>query len=147
MPAATRARVVVVAAASNFKHTIPIQMKSYLLVSALAAVLTLFTVGVPVHAQAAAPATTAPATSSKKIPYKGTISAIDTTANTVTIKTSKGDMVMAVNESTKYKGGKSLADFAVGDAVTGSYMKDDSGKMMAASIHKAKTKAPAPAAQ
>jgi hypothetical protein len=111
------------------------------------AALTLFAVGLPVHAQTSTPSATAPAASAKKIPYKGTISAVDATAMTITIKGAKGDMMMAVTPATKYKGGTSLADFAVGDKVTGSYTKDDGGKMTAASIHKAKPKAAAPAAQ
>ena len=99
----------------------------------------------PLASQTSAPADSAPAASksTKKIPYKGTISAIDTPATTVTIKSTKGDMVMAVTPATKFKGGKALSDFAVGDAVTGSYTKDDTGSLTAASLHKKKVKAAA----
>jgi ABC-type enterochelin transport system substrate-binding protein len=72
--------------------------------------------------------------SSKHMPYHGTIMAIDMSANTVTIQTDSGTMTMAVNENTKFKypgGSLSLSDFKVGEEVTGAFMMDDSGKMIA----------------
>ena len=78
--------------------------------------------------------------SEKKIPYRGTITAVDTSANTVTVKGAKGDMTLMFNTDTKYKGGSALSDFKVGDMVTGSYMKDADGKMTAHSVHKKMSK-------
>jgi hypothetical protein len=82
--------------------------------------------------------TTAPTSvneSSKHTPYQGTIMAIDMSANTITIQTDQGTMTMTVNESTKFRGGSSsLSDFKVGDKISGMFMMDDSGKMMAVSI-------------
>ena len=119
-------------------------MKLTLLTSALVAVLTLTCVS----AQAQAPAATSSSTTTssttttapmgKKIPYKGTITAVDASANTVTVKGAKDTMTLMIDSSTKYKGGKALSDFAVGDMVTGSYTKDDAGKMTACSVHKKK---------
>ena len=73
--------------------------------------------------------------SSKHTPYQGTIMAIDMSASTITIQTDHGTMTMIVNESTKFRGGsKTLGDFKAGDQVSGMFMMDDSGKMMAVSI-------------
>jgi hypothetical protein len=72
--------------------------------------------------------------SSKHMPYHGTIMAIDTSAKTVTIQTGSGTMTMAVNENTKFKypgGSLSLGDFKVGEEVSGAFMMDDSGNMIA----------------
>jgi hypothetical protein len=120
-------------------------MKLNLLTSAFAAVLVLACA--PVQADdMAAPVTTSASTSTttttsttvsmKKVPYKGTITAVDTTANTVTIQGLNGTMTLAITPMTKYKGGAALTDFAVGDKVTGSYTKDASGAMTAHSLHK-----------
>jgi hypothetical protein len=114
-------------------------MKLTLIVTALAALLG-FTC-VPAHGQATAPApavaTKAPDTT-KKTPYKGSITAI--TATSVTIQGAKGPMTLAIAPTTKYKGGKSTTDFAVGDVVTGSYTTDASGATTAYSLHKKKAK-------
>ena len=123
--------------------SISLPMKLTLLTASLAAVLTLTCVSAQAQTNAATSAsttttstTTTDAAAMKKVPYKGTISAVDTTANSVTIKGAKGDMTLMVDSSTKFKGGAALSDFKVGDAVTGSYMKDASGKMTAHSLHK-----------
>lgn len=119
-------------------------MKLTLLTTALAAALTV--VSVPALAQTAAPAATSTSTTTttstkmavKKIPYKGTLTAVDAAANSITVKGAKGDMTLAVTADTKFKGGKALSDFAVGDKVTGSYSKDDAGALTACSVHKKK---------
>jgi hypothetical protein len=118
-------------------------MKPYLLSTALAAVLGLALCGAAVNAQAdATTTTTAPATSTKvtKTPYKGSITAIDTAGGSITVQAASGPLTLKIDSATKYRGGKSLADFAVGDAVTGSYIKGDDGTLTASSVHKKKAK-------
>jgi hypothetical protein len=56
--------------------------------------------------------------------------------STITVKGAKDTLMMTVTPTTKFKGGASLADFKVGDNVTGSYVKDETGKMTASSLHK-----------
>jgi hypothetical protein len=124
-------------------------MKIHLLSTALAAVLGLALCGTAVTAQTPTDTTaTAPVPSSKvtKTPYKGSITAIDTAGGTVTIQGAKSTMTLKITSATKYKGGAALSDFAVGDAVTGSYSKGDDGTLTANSLHKKKAPA-APAAQ
>jgi hypothetical protein len=125
-------------------------MKLPLLCTALVAVLGLALSGTAASAQTntmAAPATSpAPSTKMTKTPYKGSITAIDASGGSITIQAASGPMTLKIDATTKYKGGKSLADFAVGDVVTGSYTKGDDGTLTAASVHKKKAPA-APAAQ
>jgi hypothetical protein len=114
-------------------------MKPTLLSTALAVVLGLAFVGAPALAQTATTATApAPAASTKtkttKIPYKGTITAVDATS--ITITAASGSMTFSITPATKYKGGKAITDFAVNDVVTGSYIKNADGTMTAASVHK-----------
>ncbi len=126
-------------------------MKLTPLSTALAAVLGLALCATAASAQTsttAAPAATtstpaattasAASTKVKKTPYKGTITAIDTTANTVTIQAASSTLTLKITSATKYKGGTALADFAVNDAVTGSYIKNDDGTLTANSLHKKK---------
>jgi hypothetical protein len=81
--------------------------------------------------------TTTAAPSMKKIEYKGTVTAVDASANTITVQNSKATtMTLTITPDTKFRGGASLSDFAVGDKVSGSYMKDSMGMMTAASLHK-----------
>jgi len=133
-------------------------MKITLLTPALVAILGLALAGAPVTAQAqtstntaAAPATPTKSTKPVKTRYTGSITAIDATS--VTVESSKKTLTLAIAPTTSYmKDGKAatLADFAVGDKVSGSYTKDATGAMTAASLHKkakaAKTAAPAAAA-
>lgn len=138
------------------KEHAPPPMKLHLLSTALAAVLGLAFCGTAANAQTSnAPAATtmapapmaAPSTKMTKTPYKGSITAIDTAGSTVTIQGAKDTMTLKITSSTKYKGGAALSDFAVGDKVTGSYTKGDDGTLTAASLHKKKAPAAAPAAQ
>ncbi len=146
-------------------------MKINLSVKALAALLSLAFVAAPVtvHAQTSAPATTpapaaAPAKAAKKtnkVNYSGDITAIDTTANTVTftsaVKKDAGkSLTIAISATTKITKDKkpaTLADFKVGDKITGSYAPEASGTLTAATLNtgaaaaKSKKKAAAPAAQ
>ena len=135
-------------------------MKITLLTPALAAILGLALAGAPVTAQAqtstnstAAPAAAPTPAPAKKITYRGSITAID--AASVTVASTKKTLTLAIASTTTFlKDGEpaTLADFAVGDKVTGSYTKDATGAMTAASLHKktpktpATTAAPAPAA-
>jgi hypothetical protein len=123
-------------------------MKISLFTPALVAILGLALAGAPVTAQAqtstnSAPATAAAAstpakvTKTAKVPYKGSITAID--ASSVTVANTKETLTLAITPKTTFKKDKvvaTLADFAVGDKVTGSYTKDATGALTANSIHK-----------
>ena len=66
----------------------------------------------------------------------GEVTAVDTTANTVTIKTKKGEVVVDVNDKTRIhygKAKKTIADIKAGDKVTAGYTEAD-GKNVAKSI-------------
>lgn len=134
-------------------------MKLTLLTPALVAILGLALAGAPISAQAQTPApaaTSAPAPAKpKKTSYEGSLTAIDTAGSTVTIQPSskKADvkpLILLVDASTKIKRDNktaTLADFKVGEKVTGSYTADAAGKLTAASLHfgataKKKDKAP-----
>jgi len=124
-------------------------MKNTLITSALVAIIGLAFVGASITAQAqttTTPAATAPTKSTKaaKTPYKGNITAIDATS--VTVASKEKTLTLAITPTTTFlvnKATATLADFAVGDSVTGSYTKDATGAMSAASLHKKKAKAAA----
>ncbi len=129
-------------------------MKLTTLTSALAAVLGLIIATAPVtaHAQATATTTptgttTAPAKTKKaksdntQIPKGSTITSID--ASSVVLKTASGDLTLAVTATTKFEFGTShkntpatAADFAAGDKVTGSYIKNADGTNALATLRK-----------
>jgi len=123
-------------------------MKISLLTPALVAILGLALAGAPVTAQAqtstnSAPATAAAAstpakvTKTAKVPYKGSITAIDATS--VTVASKDKTLTLAITPKTTFKKDKlaaTLADFAVGDKITGSYSTDATGALTANSIHK-----------
>jgi len=129
-------------------------MKITLLTPALVAILGLALAGAPITAQAqtstnSAPATAAAAstpakvTKTAKIAYRGSITAIDATS--VTIANTKKTLTLAITPKTKFKKDKvvaTVADFAVGDKVSGSYSTDATGAMTANTLYK-KTVAPA----
>jgi riboflavin synthase alpha subunit len=129
-------------------------MKNTIITTALVAIVGLAFVGASMTAQAQtstnAPVATAPATKAKKAQktqYKGSITAID--ASSVTVASKEKTLTLAITPTTKFlvdKAPATLADFAVGDAVTGSYTKDSTGAMSAASLHKKKSAASKPAA-
>jgi hypothetical protein len=125
-------------------------MKITLLTPALAAILGLALAGVPMTSQAQtstnAPAATAPAPT-KPTRFGGTITAID--ASSVTVANKEKTRTLAITPETVFKIGKdpaTLADFAVGDKISGSYFTDASGAMTAKSLRKRATPPPAPAA-
>ena len=119
-------------------------MKINILSSALAAILGLALIGtttVKAQATATAPTTPAAASATKSkgdfTPYKGKVSAVD--ASSVTVTTSSGDLKLAVDDTTKIQVAKkkaAITDFAVGDAVTGSYTKNADGTLTAHSLRK-----------
>ena len=126
-------------------------------IAALVAILGLALASIPVTVQAQTPApstTPAPAKpkakKADKIEYKGTLTVVDTTGNTITVSTSKKDptkvLVLKIVPSTKIlkdKAPATLADFAVGQTVSGSYTKDSTGLILtAASLHLKTAKAP-----
>ena len=88
------------------------------------------------RAQDQTTATNAPApaaTPAKKLPFHGKAAAVDTAAMTVTV----GTLVINITSETKIsKNGKpaTLEDIKVGDTVSGSYKKDDDGKLNASTI-------------
>ena len=120
-------------------------MKINILSSALAAILGLALIGtttVKAQTSTTAAPTTAPATSATKskgdfTAYKGKVSAVD--ASSVTVTTASGDLKLAVDDTTKIQVAKkkaAITDFAVGDAVTGSYTKNADGTLTAHSLRK-----------
>jgi hypothetical protein len=127
-------------------------MKINLLSSALVAIVGLALIGAPLTApaQTNTPAAAAPAKTSKKsakTEYKGSITAIDATS--ITVASTQKTLTMAITPATKFalmkkkqKLPAKASDFAVGDAVTGSYSTDATGALTANSVHK---KAPAAA--
>ena len=74
----------------------------------------------------------------KKTEYHGMVKSVDTAGNTITVTNKKGDMTLTVAATTKIMQNKkpaTLADITMGEKVSGSYTKDASGAMTAASIH------------
>jgi len=113
-------------------------MKSSLLKSALVAVVGLaLCAPLALNAQttpAAAPAASTKA--AKPTSYKGVVKSVDASSLVVTTKT--GDLTLAVAATTKVKNDDKKADITaitVGEKVTGSYTKDDTGAMTAYSVH------------
>ena len=128
-------------------------MKNTFITSALVAVLgfALASAPVTIKAQTTPTQTTAATTTGSTTPSKpakkksaytpfpkgSTISAIDATS--VTLKTAKGDLKLAIDAKTGFQVDKKKAaatDFAVGDAVTGSYSTGDDGSMTAHNVRK-----------
>jgi len=117
-------------------------MKPSLLKSALVAVAGLaLCAPLALNAQttpAAAPApAAAPSTkAAKPTTYKGTVKSID--ASSLVVTTSTGDLTLAIAATTKVKNDDKKADISVitvGEKVSGSYTKDDTGAMTAYSVH------------
>ena len=68
------------------------------------------------------------------LPFHGSVTAVDTTANTVTLASQTYNIT---SETKIMKEGKpaTLADITVGEKITGQYKKDDAGKLDAKIIH------------
>ena len=86
--------------------------------------------------------TPGPKPTGSRRPFHGTIATVDSAAMTLTV----ASLTLNVTSETKItKGGKpaTLSEIAAGDTVSGSYRKDDAGKLNAAII-RAMEKAPKP---
>jgi len=86
------------------------------------------------------PPAATPAKKHAGIPFAGKITAVDTTANTVTVAAADGSLTLNVTSTTKItkdKNPATLADFAVGDQVAGAYKKDGD-KLNATVLHNGK---------
>lgn len=113
-------------------------MKKHIVLLTLAAAA-LMAAPTAVLAQTNSTAATEPAKkkNADAIPYHGKITAIDTAGSTITV----GENKITITATTKIsRNGKksTLADFAVGDKVTGSYKKDASGDLNALSLREGK---------
>ncbi len=78
--------------------------------------------------------TVTPKPKKHSLPFHGKVAAVDTAARTVTV----GTLVINVTAHTKItKDGHpaTLADIAVGEKISGSYIKDEAGKLHAMVIH------------
>ena len=60
----------------------------------------------------------------------GEVTAVDTAANTLTIKGKDGEVVLTTTDKTRFAEGKTLADVKVGDKLSAKYSEKD-GMMMA----------------
>jgi hypothetical protein len=128
-------------------------MKNTFVITALAAILGLALASAPVTVQAQTTPTQTPAATSTgsttpskpakkksaytQIPKGSTISAISATS--VTLKTAKGDLTLAINDKTGFavdKKKSAASDFAAGDTVTGSYATNADGTFTAHNIRK-----------
>jgi len=122
-------------------------MKITLLTPALVAILGLALVGSTVTAQAQTSTNSAVATApakAKLTKYEGTLTAVN--ASSVTVTTTKAALTLAIAPTTEIQKDKktaTLADFAVGDKVTGSYSTDSTGALTAHSLRKKSAAAPA----
>ena len=90
--------------------------------------------GASTNAPASSDQTTAKPKKHEGLVFRGTVSAIDAKAMTLTVET----RTFAITADTKIiKDGKSatLADGVVGEQVSGAYKKTDDGKLNATSIH------------
>jgi hypothetical protein len=83
----------------------------------------------------AADSTNAPAAPTKNSRFRGTLSAVDNTAKTITVdnKTEKGRVFAITSDTKLIKDGKPamLSDAVVGEPVNGTYTTGDDGKMTA----------------
>lgn len=117
---------------------------------ALVAVLGLVGISFTANAQTAPATTPAPAAkapAAKATRFGGTLTAVDATANTITIsdktKEPRTFTIAPTTKITKDKKPATLADFKVGDHVGGSYTSDASGVMTATSLTTSAAKAKA----
>jgi len=92
--------------------------------------------GPPVAPDAKTTAPTAPDAKPRAIPFRGKIGAVDKVAKTFTLE-EKTKRVLQITSETKFlRDGKpaTFDAYAVGDAITGQYLKGDDGKLTAKSI-------------
>ncbi|HUB68219.1 MAG TPA: DUF5666 domain-containing protein [Candidatus Methylacidiphilales bacterium] len=117
-------------------------MKLHLLTSAFAAVMGLALASLPLTTYAASDSNSSSGTgsgsSSGSTNARGTITAVDTSANTISIENkTDGTRTFSISSTatfTKDKKPATLSDFAVGDKVSITYQTDSSGTMTATKI-------------
>ena len=86
---------------------------------------------------AAASAEASPAAKARAIPFRGTVSAVDTAASTFTVTGKKGSRVFKVTDKTnvmKDGAAATMADIAADESVTGSFWKKDGGTLEAKKV-------------
>jgi hypothetical protein len=92
--------------------------------------------------------TNAPAAPAKAKAFRGTLSAVDATAKTITVdnKTEKGRVFGVTSDTKIIKDGKpaTLSDGVVGDPIGGTYTTGADGKMVAKTVRFGAMKKPAP---
>lgn len=106
---------------------------------ARAAVLALALAGLTLQARADEPKPDKPAPkhSQRPLPFGGTLSAVDKTAMTITVKKKEAEQTFEITSTTHImKAGKPaiLSDGVVGEPVGGQYRKTDDGKLEALSV-------------
>jgi hypothetical protein len=85
----------------------------------------------------------APAKVEKKTPcvhgkhLRGKVTAVDVTAKTITVKSRKGEVILSIDDKTKFSKDKTIADVNVGDWVFAK-CKEMDGKLVASKV-KART--------
>ena len=116
-------------------------MKKSFVQNTLTGLLAVALVGVAFQTRAEdktnAPSVT-PAPKHDKIPYSGTLSAVDKTAMTITVKKKESEKTYTITSTTKFvKAEKpaTLDDAKVGDEVRGQYKKTAAGKLDALSVY------------
>ncbi|MGA3170827.1 MAG: hypothetical protein ABSE62_07410 [Chthoniobacteraceae bacterium] len=94
----------------------------------------------PAIAQDSSPSDTTAAATPKPhhLRASGSVTAIDTSASTITISSTNGDQTYSVSDSTKITKADgttgALTDIKVGDHIHGSYKTGDDGKMTLSSL-------------
>jgi len=114
-------------------------MKKHIKLIALFSVVTAALIVLPAisRAQDASASQTTPAAKNKALPFRGKVTAVDTNAMTLTVATLNYNIT---SETKISKAGQpaTLSEIAFGDAVRGSYKKDDTGKRNATTIRDGK---------
>lgn len=88
-------------------------------------------------ASAAADTEASPTAKTRAIPFRGSVSAVDTSASTFTITGKKNSRVFKVTEKTsvmKNGAAAQMSDIAVDEPVSGSYWKQDDGTLEAKKV-------------
>ncbi len=88
-------------------------------------------------ASAAASAEASPAAKARPIPFRGTVSAVDTAASTFTVARKKGPRVFKVTDKTnvvKDGAAATMADIVADEFVTGSFWRKDDGTLEAKKV-------------
>ena len=86
------------------------------------------------NAPAAAPDQTTPPPAKHKLVFRGTLSAVDTNAMTLTVET-RTFVITSDTKITKNGQPATLSDGVVGQPVSGAYKTGDDGKLNATTVH------------